>query len=134
MSKNALPETMDLTREMILSGAVLRAAAQTPGMAVQSEAELASSLAAILASRTGDGEVWVFGYGSLIWNPAFLFDERCVGRVRGWHRRFCLWTSLSRGSPERPGLILGLDRGGTCNGIVYRIPAADAAQELSVLW
>jgi cation transport protein ChaC len=103
-------------------------------MAVLSEADLASSIADVLATRTGEGEVWIFGYGSLIWNPAFLYDVQMVGRVHGWHRRFCLWTSLSRGCPERPGLILGLDRGGACHGIVYRIPAASTALELVVLW
>jgi cation transport protein ChaC len=128
-------ETLDVTREAILSGAVLRAAAQTPGhTAVLSEADLAASIAAILGARPEQREVWVFGYGSLIWNPAFRYDQQRVGHVRGWHRRFCLWTSLSRGSPDLPGLILGLDLGGACGGIVYRIPAEEAALELAVLW
>jgi glutathione-specific gamma-glutamylcyclotransferase len=130
----APPEFLPLTREMILSGEVLRAAAQIPGMSVLSEAELTASIAATLARRPGVGDVWVFGYGSLIWNPAFAHAEHGTGLVRGWHRRFCLWTLLSRGCPKQPGLTLGLDRGGTCRGVVFRIPAADCAVELAVLW
>jgi glutathione-specific gamma-glutamylcyclotransferase len=130
----ALPEILELTREAILSGDVMRAAAQVPGMAVLSEADLATSLAATLAAGPGDGDVWVFGYGSLIWNPAFVHDQQRVGQVRGWHRRFCLWTQLSRGCPQQPGLTLGLERGGSCRGVAYRIPAAAVALELAVLW
>jgi cation transport protein ChaC len=127
-------EPLHLTREAILAGATLSIAAQVPGMVVLSEAEMAASIAATLARGPGGGDIWVFGYGSLIWNPAFTHDERRVGRIGGWHRRFCLWTQLSRGCPQQPGLTLGLDRGGACRGVVYRIPAAVAELELAVLW
>jgi glutathione-specific gamma-glutamylcyclotransferase len=130
----APPEFLTLTREAILSGEVLRAAAQVSGMSVLSEAELTASIAATLARRPEAGDVWVFGYGSLIWNPAFAHTEHCTGLVRGWHRRFCLWTQLSRGCPKQPGLTLGLDRGGVCRGVAFRIPAAARDVELEVLW
>jgi len=129
-----LPETLHLTREAILSGAVMRVAAQVPGMTVLSDAEMAASIAATLADGPGSGDIWVFGYGSLIWNPTFEHDETQIGRVRGWHRRFCLWTELSRGCPKQPGLTLGLERGGACRGVAFRIPAAAAELELAVLW
>ena len=130
----ALPEILDLTRETILSGDIMRVAAQIPGMNVLSEADLAASLAATLAAGPGEGDIWVFGYGSLIWNPAFVHDESRIGQIRGWHRQFCLWTQLSRGCAKQPGLTLGLDRGGSCRGVAYRIPARAAALELLVLW
>jgi cation transport protein ChaC len=78
--------------------------------------------------------VWVFGYGSLMWNPAFAFAERRVGVVRGYHRRFCLWLEMGRGSPGNPGLMLALDRGGVCRGVAFRIPASQARDELLLVW
>lgn len=71
-------------------------------------------------------DFWVFAYGSLIWNPDFDFDERRVALARGWRRSFCLgWDHRFRGSRETPGLMLALDRGGQCKGVVHRLPAAD---------
>lgn len=68
-------------------------------------------------------EVWVFAYGSLIWKPAFAFDDSRIGLVRGWHRAFCLgWNTRWRGSEENPGLMLALDRGGSARGMLYRLP------------
>jgi cation transport protein ChaC len=70
------------------------------------------------------GEFWVFAYGSLIWNPAFDHVERRVAEARGWRRNFCLgWDYRFRGNVERPGLMLALDRGGSCKGVAYRLPA-----------
>ena len=68
------------------------------------------------------------------WNPILKFSDRTVGTVYGRHRRFCLWTPVGRGTPDNPGLVLGLDRGGSCRGVAYRIPAADVATELRLLW
>ena len=70
-----------------------------------------------------EGEVWVFAYGSLIWKPAFDFVETRRGLLRGWHRDFCLgWDNSFRGSDTNPALMLALDRGGSCNGMLYRLP------------
>src|SRR5262249_32581874 len=78
---------------------------------------------AIVASAPAPDDVWVFAYGSLIWKPAFDFVEQRVGIARGWHRAFCLgWDRWFRGCDERPGLMLSLDRGGQCKGVVYRLP------------
>jgi cation transport protein ChaC len=101
---------------------------------MMSEAELEASIAATLAARPGSVPVWLFGYGSLIWNPAFHFVERRVGIIHGFHRRFCLWTHLGRGTPERPGLTLGLDRGGACRGVLFRIAEREVASELGIVW
>ena len=78
--------------------------------------------AAIAALREAAEPVWVFAYGSLMWNPEFEFAEARPGFLYGFHRSFCLYSRDYRGTPERPGLVLGLDRGGSCRGIVYRLP------------
>lgn len=71
----------------------------------------------------GHDEVWVFAYGSLIWKPACDFVEMRTALVHGWHRAFCLgWNTRFRGSEANPGLMLALDRGGACNGVLYRLP------------
>ena len=70
-------------------------------------------------------DLWVFGYGSLIWNPAFNFAEKRPAKIYGFHRSFCLHLTIGRGSPEAPGLMLALDRGGSCNGMTFRIPAKE---------
>jgi cation transport protein ChaC len=127
---------MALTRESIREGYVQRMVAESgvPPFPVMSEAELKASLAATLAKRPDGAAVWLFGYGSLIWNPAFHFVEARLGTIRGFHRRFCLWTHLGRGTPERPGLTLGLDRGGACRGVIFRIAASEVAAELDIVW
>ena len=70
---------------------------------------------------TENGDLWIFGYGSLMWRPGFDYVERLPVRLHGYHRAFCVWSHRYRGTPERPGLVLGLDRGGSCLGIAYRI-------------
>lgn len=83
--------------------------------------------------RPGE-EIWVFAYGSLMWNPGFAFVERRPARLRGYHRRFCVYSHIYRGTPEAPGLVLGLDRGGSCRGIAFRVAAERAPQTLAYLW
>ena len=65
---------------------------------------------------------WVFGYGSLIWNPEFEFERADLARAHGYHRAFCVRSTLYRGTPQNPGVVLGLDRGGSCVGVAYRLP------------
>src|ERR1044071_12537 len=76
----------------------------------------------VAALRERAEPVWIFAYGSLMWNPEMPFAERRPALLRGYHRSFCLYSRDSRGTPERPGLVLGLDRGGSCRGIAYRLP------------
>ena len=71
----------------------------------------------------GSGDVWFFAYGSLMWDPGFAFVETRSALLRGYHRRFCVDSTVYRGTPERPGLVLGLDAGGSCRGLAYRIAA-----------
>jgi len=66
-------------------------------------------------------EFWVFGYGSLMWRPGFAFAERRAARIDGLHRQLCIYSHVHRGTPDNPGLVMGLDRGGRCRGIAYRV-------------
>jgi cation transport protein ChaC len=104
------------------------------GSLLRSDAELEHSLSVSLAQRNCEGPVWVFGYGSLIWNPLMRFAERRLAKVRGYHRGFYLWSKINRGSPERPGLVLALDRGGSCGGVAYQLHADHVAEEFKLLW
>lgn len=78
-----------------------------------------------------DDMIWVFGYGSLVWNPAFEFDERRTGTLYGYHRQFCFWSKVGRGTPEQPGMMLALDRGGSCRGVVLGVRRERAREELT---
>jgi len=129
------PKSYSLTRDAVMSGEIRKLiTAVDPDAQVFSDEEHRAAVAAMLKSRPDSGDVWVFAYGSLIWNPMIHFTEKRVATVHGFHRRFCLWTHLSRGSVKTPGLVLGLDYGGACRGLAYRISRDLAAQELEVLW
>jgi cation transport protein ChaC len=104
-----------------------------PGHALSDE-QLSESLTTTLAARPRGAGWWVFGYGSLLWNPLFPFAESRPGMLHGLHRRFCLYSHASRGTRNAPGLVLGLDRGGACTGVAYRLPAPVAIDELHLLW
>jgi cation transport protein ChaC len=112
---------------------VFRASAP-PGTRLLTEAELQASLDQILRSHPAHEDVHVFGYGSLMWNPVFHFSDSFTAMVWGWSRKFCISLQMARGSPERPGVMLALDRGGACRGMVFRIPHASARTELMLLW
>ncbi len=89
---------------------------------LSTDEDVADLAATLLKDRPENGEVWIFAYGSLIWAPDFDYAEERLGLVRGWHRSFCLgWVRLYRGTPERPGVMLALDRGGACKGVLFRL-------------
>ncbi len=91
-------------------------------------------LAEVLRDWGGDGDVWVFGYASLIWRPEFDAAEQRSARVHGWHRALSMRSRVNRGTPECPGLVFALVRGGSCRGMAYRIEAARVPAELERLW
>lgn len=80
------------------------------------------------------GDLWVFGYGSLMWAPEFDYAQRSVGLLHGYHRALCILSNRYRGTPEKPGLVMGLCRGGACWGMVFRVPAPRAKPVLDALW
>lgn len=126
-----------LDREFIVSGGLAEAIreAESRGLLrLSTPDERIASRRDIMATHPPGEDVWLFAYGSLLWNPAIEVTEHVVSRVYGLHRCFGIWTPAGRGSPENPGLVLGLDRGGCCQGAALRIPAATAEQELEVVW
>ena len=97
--------------------------------------ERATSMHATLAAGwNGVDDIWIFGYGSLIWRPEFTHQEQRLAMVRGYHRSLCLWSRINRGTPENPGLVFGLDRGGACRGMVFRLAADDIPTSFPALW
>jgi cation transport protein ChaC len=78
-------------------------------------------------------DLWVFGYGSLMWRPGFPYQERRHALLRGYHRALCVLSHVHRGTPEQPGLVLGLDRGGSCHGVAFRVAAGDADETIAYL-
>lgn len=82
---------------------------------------------------TADGDLWVFAYGSLMWRPGFEAAEQSPATIEGYHRALCIESHHHRGTPEQPGLVLGLDGGGSCLGVAFRIEAGRVAETLAYL-
>lgn len=128
-------EIAGITREDIERDVSREAIKNSPHAAkLLTEEEMQASLNEMLADWNEHDDVFVFGYGSLIWNPCMDHSGRLTGTVRGFHRRFCLWSNVYRGTPENPGLVLGLDNGGAVRGLLYRLRASCARKELELLW
>ena len=124
-----------ITRESILNGTIRRLVEQSGDdgrlMTDQEREQIVEKMIETAPSRDS---IWIFGYGSLIWNPAVHFTEKLRGKVYGYHRSFCLWSTIGRGSPSQPGLMLGLERGGSCNGIFYRLDRREVRSELDIVF
>ena len=99
-----------------------------------SPTELLASLRSALQPWQPGTPFWIFAYGSLMWNPSFSFDARHVATIRGYHRSFRVWSRINRGTPEKPGLVLTLECGGSCRGLVYRIPADLVQEQMNLIW
>ncbi len=97
------------------------------------EAALKIDLDRFMALRPR-GDLWVFGYGSLMWSPDFRFAEHHAAHLHGYHRSLCIYSHRYRGTPEQPGLVMGLCPGGSCWGVAFRIDSRHVGRTLEVLW
>lgn len=131
------PLGRDLRREDFTPERIRRmadAVAKRGGVPLMSEEARRASFKTVRESVAPGSDAWVFGYGSLMWNPAIHVEESKKAHVRGYHRMFCLTLHAGRGLPEKPGLMLGIDRGGSCTGVAHRIAADKVDSELQILW
>lgn len=125
---------MALTADLIARVArVVEDAGPSPGAIYLTDDDYEIAVRDILAQAPA-GDVWLFGYGSLLWKPGFEYIESRMATVSGWHRSFCIRVARFRGTRDLPGLMMALDRGGQCRGKVFRIPADQAAQALNELF
>ncbi|MEJ2176349.1 MAG: gamma-glutamylcyclotransferase [bacterium] len=126
-----------IDREFLRSGGLSRAlgeAAREGQLRLTTPAERLRVRKALLTEAARHGpQLWVFAYGSLMWNPAFHHAEAQAATVHGYHRRFCLQVVIGRGSRRNPGLLLGLEPGGSCRGVAFRIAPRKAAEELDII-
>ncbi|MGQ7117548.1 RNA polymerase factor sigma-54 [Escherichia sp. HC-CC4] len=123
-----------ITRDFLMNADCKTAFGAIEESLLWSAEQRAASLAATLACRPDEGPVWIFGYGSLMWNPALEFTESCTGTLVGWHRAFCLRLTAGRGTAHQPGRMLALKEGGRTTGVAYRLPEETLEQELTLLW
>jgi glutathione-specific gamma-glutamylcyclotransferase len=126
---NALTRTLlerDTVRQEMRAGVL--------GPHMLSDEALEASRRAALASLPRKQSLWVFGYGSLIWNPQLNYRRSQRVRIYGYRRALCLWSRINRGTPDAPGLVFGLLPGGSCAGVAYQIPAAQITAETTLLW
>ena len=98
------------------------------------EQERLNSLEAALKNWRAGQDLWIFGYGSLIWRPEFEFIEQRAASLTGYHRSLCLWSRINRGTPEIPGLVFGLEQTGTCQGMVFKIASQNVEQTFDAVW
>lgn len=127
-------QPLALTLDLIARAHSVPVPDDAAALQVMTDEELVPGLEQIIESRGRGGDLWLFAYGSLMWRPEFVFSERRIGTVRGFHRRFCLLQRRFRGTPERPGFVLALDRGGLCRGVAFRLAGTDLRQTLMPVW
>ena len=125
--------SLHLTRELIEARFPEPVLNCSQTMGELSDAEIEASLRETLDGR-GDEDLWLFGYGSLMWRPDFAYMDRSPARVQGYHRSFCLWQRRYRGNRYNPNLMLALDAGGSCCGVAYRVAAPNVAAKISATW
>ena len=131
---DAARRRMALTADLVARAArAVEDSGPLPGSAYLDDADYDALVRGTLAEAPPEG-LWVFAYGSLLWKPAFGFAEARRATVRGWHRAFCIRIVRFRGTPDRPGLMMSLDRGGQCAGMVFRPLAEEAGAVLHALF
>ena len=125
-----------ITRETLKNWRVALLARERDGAeaCIATEDQLLESRRLVIADDADVSDFWVFGYGSLIYNPIIEHSHCATASIYGYHRRLCLWTKIGRGSPNCPGLVLSLDRGGSCKGVAFRLNPKNAIAELDLLW
>ena len=125
-----------ITRETLKNWRVALLARERDGAeaCIANEDQLLESRRLVIADDADVSDFWVFGYGSLIYNPIIDHKQRVTASIYGYRRRFCLWTKIGRGSPDCPGLVLSLDRGGSCKGVAFQLNPQNAIVELDLLW
>ena len=125
-----------ITRETLKNWRVALLARERDGAeaCIANEDQLLESRRLVIADDADVSDFWVFGYGSLIYNPIIDHKQRVIASIYGYRRRFCLWTKIGRGSPDCPGLVLSLDRGGSCKGVAFQLNPQNAIAELDLLW
>jgi len=113
---------------------VENSAKQLAGPGVSVSRNPAHMLETVIREWGGKSDLWVFAYASLIWRPEFEHAEERFATIHGYHRALKMWSRLNRGTPDCPGLVFGLLPGGSCKGMVFRIPQAQVASALPALW
>lgn len=129
----ASPHQLQLTKELVATVPPFKGESGKLSTRedLPTHAEYTQAVEDLLANAPLSGEVWIFAYGSLIWNPNFEFVEERLGTISGWRRSFCVgWMRLYRGTPERPGIMLALESGGSCRGVMFRLPNGDLKANL----
>jgi cation transport protein ChaC len=126
-------DTLHLTRELIEARFPEPVLNRSQSMGELSDVEIEASLRATLVERR-DRDLWIFGYGSLMWKPDLAYADRKIGRVQGYHRSFCLWQKRYRGNRHNPNLMLALDAGGSCCGVLYRVAGPDVESKIAGTW
>lgn len=124
-----------LTRENILSGKYVSTHQRLfPAGMLWNMDQIYLSMQSVLMNRVAEKPVWVFAYGSLMWNPLIAIEEMQRAQLKGWQRRFCIRLTSGRATPEHPGRMLSLDVGGCTDGIAFRLADTDLERELSIIW
>lgn len=123
-----------LDRNSLTDGTFLSALSSVPGIDWWTLEQIEASMQDMLSKRPAGQAVWVFAYGSLIWNPLFRSEESCLATLEGWRRSFCMRLLAGRGCTQNPGRMMSLTPGGRTEGLAMRIDESSLEQELRLIW
>jgi glutathione-specific gamma-glutamylcyclotransferase len=125
---------MALTADLVArTTRLVEDAGPSPGAVYMTDEDYDVAIGDVLAHAPA-GDVWLFGIGSLLWKPICEFTESRIAIVRGWHRAFCYRVARFRGTRDKPGLMLALDRGGGCKGMIFKLPPDQVSASLNALF